>query len=106
MIDPVLLFELLLLLVISAVGLALFESLRLPAIVGFLVVGALAGPGGLQLVDEPEENEEARFDAATLCALEVSRHEAGSASRPCSPAPPGSPHWPSHRPPGRRLAAP
>jgi len=54
MIDPVLLFELLLLLVISAVGLALFESLRLPAIVGFLVVGALAGPGGLQLVDEPE----------------------------------------------------
>ena len=54
MIDPGLLFELLLLLVISAVGLAVFESLRLPAIVGFLVVGALAGPGGLQLVDEPD----------------------------------------------------
>ena len=54
MIDASLLFEVLLLLIISAVGLATFEWLRLPSIVGFLVVGALAGPGGLQLVDEPE----------------------------------------------------
>lgn len=54
MMDGSLVFEILLLLVISAVGLAVFEWLRLPAIVGFLVVGALAGPGGLQLVDEPE----------------------------------------------------
>lgn len=54
MMDGSLVFEILLLLVISAAGLAVFEWLRLPAIVGFLVVGALAGPGGLQLVDEPE----------------------------------------------------
>jgi len=54
MIDASFLFEVLLLLIISAVGLATFEWLRLPSIVGFLVVGALAGPGGLQLVDEPE----------------------------------------------------
>ena len=49
-----LLFELLLLLALTAAGLALFERLRLPAVAGFLVVGAIAGPAGLQLVDEPE----------------------------------------------------
>jgi CPA2 family monovalent cation:H+ antiporter-2 len=52
--DSNLLFEVLLLLALTAAGLALFERLRLPSIVGFLVVGAIAGPGGLQLVDEPE----------------------------------------------------
>ena len=41
MMDGSLGFEILLLLVISAVGLSVFEWLRLPAIVGFLVVGAL-----------------------------------------------------------------
>ena len=51
---PNLLFELLLLLALTAAGLALFERLRLPSIVGFLAVGAIAGPGGLQLVHEPE----------------------------------------------------
>jgi len=48
-----LLFELILLLALTAAGLALFERLKLPAIAGFLVVGALAGPGGLALVDDP-----------------------------------------------------
>jgi len=48
-----LLFEILLLLALTATGLALFERLRLPAIAGFLVVGALAGPGVLGLVSEP-----------------------------------------------------
>lgn len=49
-----LLFELILLLALTATGLALFERLRLPAIAGFLVVGAIAGPGALGLVSDPE----------------------------------------------------
>ena len=49
-----LLFEILLLLGVAAAGLALFERLRLPSIAGFLVVGALAGPGGLELVENDE----------------------------------------------------
>jgi CPA2 family monovalent cation:H+ antiporter-2 len=48
------LFEVILLLALAAAGLAVFERLKLPAIVGFLAVGALAGPGGLSLVGEPE----------------------------------------------------
>ena len=52
--DSGLLFELILLLALTAAGLALFERLRLPSIAGFLVVGALAGPGALGLVDDPE----------------------------------------------------
>jgi CPA2 family monovalent cation:H+ antiporter-2 len=52
--ESFLLFEVILLLALAAAGLALFEYLKLPAIVGFLAVGALAGPGGLSLVSEPE----------------------------------------------------
>lgn len=48
------LFEILVLLGLSAAGLALFERLKLPAIAGFLVIGAVAGPGVLGLVPEPE----------------------------------------------------
>ncbi len=48
-----LLFELILLLALTAAGLFIFEQLKLPAIAGFLVVGALAGPGALGLVDDP-----------------------------------------------------
>ncbi|MCH7869598.1 MAG: cation:proton antiporter, partial [Myxococcales bacterium] len=54
MIDSPLLFEIVLLLVLTATGLAVFEWLRLPSIAGFLVVGALAGPGGLGIVSRPE----------------------------------------------------
>ncbi len=54
MIDSVLLLELLVLLALTAAGLAIFERLRLPAIAGFLVAGALAGPGALGLVSDPE----------------------------------------------------
>jgi CPA2 family monovalent cation:H+ antiporter-2 len=46
--------ELLLLIAIAALGVALFERLRLPAVVGFLVMGAAVGPGGLGLVADPE----------------------------------------------------
>ncbi|MBW2230102.1 MAG: cation:proton antiporter [Deltaproteobacteria bacterium] len=53
MTESTLLFELILLLALTATGLALFERLRLPAIAGFLVVGALAGPGALGLVADP-----------------------------------------------------
>ncbi len=46
--------ELLLLLAVATAGVALFERLRLPAIAGFLVMGALVGPGGLGLIADPE----------------------------------------------------
>jgi CPA2 family monovalent cation:H+ antiporter-2 len=46
--------ELLLLIAVAALGVAVFERLRLPSIVGFLVIGALVGPGGLGLVEDPE----------------------------------------------------
>jgi len=52
--ESTLLFELILLLALTAAGLALFERMRLPAIAGFLVVGAVAGPGGLALVPDPD----------------------------------------------------
>lgn len=52
--ESIQLFEVILLLGLSAAGLALFERLKLPAIAGFLVVGAVAGPGVLGLFPEPE----------------------------------------------------
>jgi CPA2 family monovalent cation:H+ antiporter-2 len=54
LVHPIQLFEIILLLGLSAAGLALFERLKLPAIAGFLVVGAFAGPGVLGLVLEPD----------------------------------------------------
>lgn len=48
------LFEIIILLGLSAAGLALFERLKLPAIAGFLVIGAVAGPGVLGLFPEPD----------------------------------------------------
>lgn len=42
------------LLCLAAAGLALFERLKLPAIAGFLVLGALAGPGMFGIVEEPD----------------------------------------------------
>ena len=54
MTEPALLFELILLLALTAAGLALFERLKLPSIAGFLVVGALAGPGVLGFVSDPD----------------------------------------------------
>jgi len=46
--------ELLLILAVATAGAVVFERLRLPAIAGFLVVGALVGPGGLGWIDDPE----------------------------------------------------
>ncbi|MEN8181851.1 MAG: cation:proton antiporter [Myxococcota bacterium] len=48
------LVELLILIAAAAAGVALFERLRLPAIAGFLVAGAVLGPGGLGLVEDSE----------------------------------------------------
>jgi len=45
--------ELVVLLALAAAGAALFERLRLPSIAGFLVAGAVVGPGGLGLVSDP-----------------------------------------------------
>jgi CPA2 family monovalent cation:H+ antiporter-2 len=46
--------ELVLLVAFAAAGVAIFERLRLPAIAGFLVMGALVGPGGIGIVPDPE----------------------------------------------------
>jgi CPA2 family monovalent cation:H+ antiporter-2 len=46
--------ELLILIAVATVGAALFERLRLPSVVSFLLMGALIGPGGLGLVADPE----------------------------------------------------
>jgi CPA2 family monovalent cation:H+ antiporter-2 len=51
--NPGFLEELLLILAVATVGGAVFERLRLPSIAGFLVVGALFGPGGLRWIDDP-----------------------------------------------------
>jgi len=53
--EPALLHELVVLLVFAAAGAALFERLGLPSIAGFLVMGAIAGPGGLALAPNPED---------------------------------------------------
>jgi len=46
--------ELLIVLAAATAGAALFERLRLPSVVGFLVAGAVVGPGGLGLVHDAE----------------------------------------------------
>jgi CPA2 family monovalent cation:H+ antiporter-2 len=53
-VETSLLAELLLVIALAAAGVALFERLGLPPLAGFLVIGALVGPGGLGLVPEPE----------------------------------------------------
>ena len=50
-----LLFQLVIVVAIAALGVALFERVRLPAIGGFLVMGALLGPGGLGVVGDARE---------------------------------------------------
>jgi len=50
-----LLTKLLLVIAIAAAGVAIFERLRLPAIAGFLVMGALVGPGALGLAPPSED---------------------------------------------------
>jgi CPA2 family monovalent cation:H+ antiporter-2 len=52
--DSQFLTELLVLLAVATAGVAIFERLRLPAIAGFLVMGALVGPGGFGLIGQPE----------------------------------------------------
>ncbi len=52
--SPQFLTELVLLIAMAAAGVARFERLRLPANAGFLVTGALLGPGGFGLVSDPE----------------------------------------------------
>lgn len=50
---PEILGELLLVIAVAAAGVVLFERMGLPAIAGFLVMGALVGPGGLGLARDP-----------------------------------------------------
>jgi CPA2 family monovalent cation:H+ antiporter-2 len=51
--NPHFLEELLLILAVATAGGVAFERLRLPSIAGFLVVGALIGPGGLGWIGDP-----------------------------------------------------
>jgi CPA2 family monovalent cation:H+ antiporter-2 len=46
--------EVLLVIGAAVIGAALFERLRLPAVAGLLVTGAIVGPGGLGLVEDPD----------------------------------------------------
>jgi CPA2 family monovalent cation:H+ antiporter-2 len=46
--------ELLLVIALAAASVALFDRLRLPAVAGFLAIGALVGPGGLGVFADPE----------------------------------------------------
>jgi CPA2 family monovalent cation:H+ antiporter-2 len=48
------LIEAVVLLALASAGLAATDRLRLPSVVGFLVVGAIAGPGMLGLVNDPD----------------------------------------------------
>jgi CPA2 family monovalent cation:H+ antiporter-2 len=48
------LIEAVVLLALAAAGLAATDRLRMPSVVGFLLVGALAGPGALGLVSDPD----------------------------------------------------
>ena len=48
------LIEAVVLLALASAALATTERLRLPSVVGFLIVGAISGPGMLGLVGEPE----------------------------------------------------
>jgi CPA2 family monovalent cation:H+ antiporter-2 len=50
--------ELLLILAVATVGAVVFERLRLPSIAGFLVVGALVGPGGLGWIADVDRVQE------------------------------------------------
>ncbi|MBJ18370.1 MAG: hypothetical protein GY910_17100 [bacterium] len=52
------LIEAVVLLALASAGLAATERLRLPSVVGFLVVGAIAGPGALGLVSDPDSVRE------------------------------------------------
>ncbi len=56
--NPEFLEELLLILAVATAGGVAFERLRLPSIAGFLVVGALVGPGGLGWIDDPKRVRE------------------------------------------------
>jgi CPA2 family monovalent cation:H+ antiporter-2 len=51
---PDFILEVLLVISAAAIGAAVFERLRLPAVAGFLVMGAVVGPGGLGLVEDPD----------------------------------------------------
>ncbi|MBW2713610.1 MAG: cation:proton antiporter, partial [Deltaproteobacteria bacterium] len=53
--QPRLVLDILIVLVSAGVGGAIFEKMRMPGVIGFLLTGALVGPGGLQLISDPEE---------------------------------------------------
>ncbi len=52
---PTWLIELLVVVAAAAIGGSIFERLRLPGIIGFLLTGAVIGPGGFRLISDPKE---------------------------------------------------
>jgi CPA2 family monovalent cation:H+ antiporter-2 len=65
--DASFLQELLLVIAIAAAGVALFERLRLPTIAGYLLIGAIVGPGALGLApDSARVRELAEFGVVFL----------------------------------------
>jgi CPA2 family monovalent cation:H+ antiporter-2 len=66
-----LLFELLVVLAAATLGAALFERLRLPAVAGFLVTGAIVGPGGFGLVRDPEQVQSLAELGVALLLFEI-----------------------------------
>lgn len=63
--------DLVLLLGFAALGLLVFERLRLPSFAGFLVAGAIAGPGALGLVADPESIQIAAEFGVVLLLFEI-----------------------------------
>ncbi len=53
--QPRFVLDILIVLLSAGVGGAIFEKMRLPGVIGFLLTGALVGPGGLQLISDPEQ---------------------------------------------------
>ncbi len=52
--QPRFVLDILIILFSAGVGGAIFEKMRLPGVIGFLLTGALVGPSGLQLISDPE----------------------------------------------------
>lgn len=63
--------QLLIVVFAAVVGAALFERMRLPAIAGLLLVGALVGPGGFGLLQETERVRELAEFGVVLLLFEI-----------------------------------
>jgi CPA2 family monovalent cation:H+ antiporter-2 len=65
------LIEILITLAVAAVGVAIFERVRLPAIAGFVLTGALLGPGMLGVVQDSESVRRVAEFGVVLLLFEI-----------------------------------